>query len=105
LEASLLREQEFNAANHRINADYLMNVIKRFLNSTDTSERERLIPVLCQMLHISADETRQIMEKWAPRSTGLVGWFMPPRTVATNIDKKPGDVTYDATTGAGVHMY
>ena len=39
LEASLMREKEFNAANRRINADYLVNVLRNFLMSGNPSER------------------------------------------------------------------
>lgn len=107
LEASLLREQEFNASNRRINADYLVNVIKKFLNSTDASEREKLVPVLCQILHVQHDESRLIAEKWAVRRGGLVSWLLPPQAPSTNIDKKSnyGDVTYDPATGGGIDIH
>ncbi len=107
LESSLLREKEFNAENRRLNAEYLVNIIKKFLNSTDASERAKLVPVMCQILHISADETRSIAEKWTVKSGGLVGWLLPPRAPVTTIgDKKGGhgDMTYDPMTGGGIDI-
>ena len=107
LESALANEKEFNAANRRVNAEYLVNIIKKFMHSTDASERAKLVPVLCQLLHISADETRSITEKWMVKSTGLVGWLLPPRAPVTNIgEKKAGniDVTYDPATGGGIDI-
>lgn len=104
----MLREKEFNAANRRLNADYLVNIIKKFLNSTDASERGKLVPVLCQILHVNADESRTITEKWTVKTGGLVGWLLPPRAPVTTIgDKKSGnvgDVTYDPNTGGGIDI-
>jgi hypothetical protein len=82
----LVREVEFNSSSHRINAEYLMNVLKNFLLSEAPSERARLAGVLCSMLHVRPDETKIIQERWAEkkRSGGLAGWFMgAPRTAAT----------------------
>ena len=91
MEASLQREHEFNAASQRINADYLVNVLKRFLLTTaqETSERSKLASVICQILHLSSEDTKTIVEKWAmqPNSGGLVGWFQrppPPPTMKSN---------------------
>ena len=64
LEAELSNEKEFNAANRRINAEYLVNILKKFLVIVDLSERERLVPVICSLLHIPADETQQIVSQW-----------------------------------------
>lgn len=75
----MFREKEFNAANRRINADYLVNVLRKFLMSGVPTEREKLVSVLCTLLHLQPDESRQIAEKWAVRNTGLVGWLLPPR--------------------------
>eukprot|EP01032_Pedospumella_encystans_P008740 gene8740-10342_t len=126
LESSLCREKEFNAENRRINADYLVNILRNFLMSTEPSERAKLVPVLCQILHLGAEESRIIAEKWAVRTGGLVGWLLPPRPAATgpavspryqqhatgmSIDRgdtgsKPsgGDISYDPTTGAGIDV-
>jgi hypothetical protein len=79
LEASICREKEFNAENRRINADYLVNILRNFLMSTEASERAKLVPVLCQILHLRADESKVIAEKWAVRPGGLVGWLLPAR--------------------------
>lgn len=82
LEASLLREQEFNASNRHVNAEYLVNVLRKFLLAVDASERFKLVGVLCQMLHLQPDETRLINERWAVRGGGLVGWLLPPKPAA-----------------------
>jgi hypothetical protein len=58
LESSMAREREFNADNRRINADYLVNILRKFLMSTIPSERAKLVPVLCTILHLRPDETR-----------------------------------------------
>jgi len=79
LEASMMREKEFNAASRRINADYLVNVLRNFLMSTNPSERMKLVPVLCTLLHLQPDETKLIVDKWTVKSGGLVGWLLPPR--------------------------
>lgn len=79
LEASLLREQEFNASSRHVNAEYLVNVLRKFLMAVDASERYKLVGVLCQMLHLQPEETRLINERWAVRGGGLVGWLLPPK--------------------------
>jgi hypothetical protein len=126
LESSLCREKEFNAENRRINADYLVNILRNFLMSTEPSERAKLVPVLCQILHLRVDETRIITEKWAVRTGGLVGWLMPPRPAPTGPAASPryqqhatgmsidrgdgaskssaGDLSYDPATGAGIDV-
>eukprot|EP01033_Poteriospumella_lacustris_P005615 gene5615-4017_t len=85
LEASLLREQEFNASNRHVNAEYLVNVLRKFLLAVDASERYKLVGVLCQMLHLQPDETRLINERWAVRGGGLVGWLLPPKPAAAPV--------------------
>ena len=127
LESSICREKEFNAENRRINADYLVNILRNFLMSTDPSERAKLVPVLCQILHLRADESKVIAERWAVRSGGLVGWLLPPRPAAAapagtvryqqhatgmSIDRGDaaankamnGDLTYDPSTGGGIDV-
>ena len=79
LEASLLREQEFNASSRHVNAEYLVNVLRKFLMAVDASERYKLVGVLCQMLHLQPEETRLINDRWAVRGGGLVGWLLPPK--------------------------
>ena len=64
VEAELRREKEFNAEHRRVNAEYLVNVLKKFLMSKSLTEREKLIAVLCSILHISVEETQQITQKW-----------------------------------------
>jgi len=74
LQAALDREREFNASDRRINAEYLVNILRKFLMSTDVSERAKLVMVLCNILHLNAEETGLINEKWAVRR-GLAGWL------------------------------
>ncbi|KAJ1403421.1 hypothetical protein B484DRAFT_437397, partial [Ochromonadaceae sp. CCMP2298] len=106
VEASLLREREFNAENRRINADYLANILTKFLMSTEPSERAKLVPVLCQLLHLRPEETRVIVEKWAVRGGGLVGWLLPPRAASSGGGGggKGDDLSYDSVTGGGIDV-
>lgn len=77
LELRLVREVEFNSASNRVNAEYLMNVLKKFLLNDVPGERAKLVTVLCSMLHFRPEESRVIEEKWAvKRPTGIAGWFM-----------------------------
>mmetsp|Transcript_10139 Transcript_10139/g.10220 ORF Transcript_10139/g.10220 Transcript_10139/m.10220 type:complete len:194 (-) Transcript_10139:37-618(-) len=75
LEASLYREKEFNSDTSRLNAEYLVNILKKFLMSTDMNERANLVPVLCSILHFSNEESKIISNKWSVAKKGLVGWF------------------------------
>ena len=59
-----MNEKEFNAVNRRINAEYLVNVIKKFFLSVDLSEREKLVLVICSILHIPSEEAHAIKLKW-----------------------------------------
>ncbi len=61
----MAREREFNASNRRIEAEYLVNILRKFLQSTNLSERSQLSQVLCSILHFNPEETRQIAEKWS----------------------------------------
>jgi hypothetical protein len=81
LEASLAREKEFNTSNHRINTEYLANVLKSFLLTENKSERARLAIAITQMMHMQPDECKLIADKWAPQliaQPGLVGWLLSP---------------------------
>jgi hypothetical protein len=110
----LCREKEFNAEHRRVNAEYLVNVLRNFLMSTDPSERSRLVLVLCQILHFKPEDTKFISEKWAVRSGGLVGWLLPQRpgnsygmmdkARSSNDPSKSLDVTYDPATGGGIDI-
>lgn len=132
LEASLNREREFNAENRRVNADYLVNILRKFLLAREASERSKLVSVLCSILHFNAEETKMINDHWAVKNTGgLVGWLMPARPSASSSAgsigsmgdgsiggngtpmKKGGkagqtaatvDVTYDPITGGGIDL-
>lgn len=115
LEASLLREQEFNASHRRVNADYLVNILRKFLLTTDASERSKLVDVLCQILHIQGEESRTIAERWAVRTGGLVGWLLPPKPPVSAVQnggsaggkhnqQQAADIGYDPY-GAGINPY
>jgi hypothetical protein len=85
--------------------------------STNSSERSKLVPVLCTILQFRADESKIIAERWADKpSGGLVGWLLPKPAPSHIIDrsKKNGgeamgssDATYNAATGGsgGVDFY
>ncbi len=68
LESELSREKEFNAAHRRVNAEYLVNVLKKFLISNNLGEREQLVVVLCSILHVAPEETSQISAKWTVKA-------------------------------------
>lgn len=97
LEATLMREQEFNQSHRHINAEYLVNVMRKFLLAMDASERYKLVGVLCQMLHLQPEETRLINERWAVRGGGLVGWLLPPKPSAVG---PPVSGSSDATSSS-----
>lgn len=76
LQAALAREKEFNGATNSINTEYLVNVMRKFLQSENPSERASLVVAITQLLHLRADESKQIVDKWAVKAPGgLVGWF------------------------------
>ena len=120
------REKEFNAVDHRINADYLVNVLRNFLMATDPNERSKLVSVICQILQFRPDEMKIINQKWALKGGsgggGLAGWFRGNNntsSVAVNISnnhhsssgssKNAGggavDASYNASTGLDVNMF
>ena len=75
MESAYQREKEFNSSDRKINAEYLVNVLRSFLLTKDASEHAKIVPVLCSILHFQASDTREICEKWANK--GLVGWLLP----------------------------
>jgi hypothetical protein len=99
LEASLNREREFNADGHRINADYLVNILRKFLTTNDLSERAKLVQVVCSILHLKDEETKIISDKWSVKPTGLVGWLTSRRGPAQS-----GQSSVSAMAGAGAAM-
>ena len=129
LELSLSREKEFNAVDHRINADYLVNVLRNFLMATDLNERSKLVSVICQILQFRSDEIKIINQKWAVRGGasggGLAGWFRgggggAGASTAININHHHGssssgggknagssvvDASYNPNTGLDVNMF
>ena len=78
IEAALSREREFAKADHRLNTEYLVNVLRKFFLSSDVIEKANLVPVICAILRFRPEETRSITGKWAPpvKSKGFVGWLL-----------------------------
>ena len=68
MELELAREKEFNTANHRINTEYLVNLLTKFLLTTDLSEREKLVTVICSILHINSEDTMAVTAKWTVKA-------------------------------------
>ena len=64
LEATLQREREFSAANRTINVEYLVHILRKFLLAANPAERAKLVPVLCQILHLRGDDAKAINDKW-----------------------------------------
>jgi hypothetical protein len=62
-----------------------VNILRKFLLTTEASERAKLVTVLCQILHLQPDESKLISERWAVRSGGLVGWLLPKPPSAPSI--------------------
>lgn len=103
LELRLRRETEFNNGDNRLNTEYLLNVLKKFLLSDVASERAKLVVVICSMLHMRPEEMRTIEGKWAEKKPtgGLVGWFTggaPSRPAASTAgSSSSGLIEYEAT--------
>ena len=93
LEASLMREKEFNAEHRRINAEYLVNILRSFLMSNTAAEKAKLVGVICSLVHLSPDETKEITLRWSIKGPGIVNWF---RQNPSN-QKKQVDVSDVAT--------
>lgn len=70
LGSELAVEKEFNASHRRINAEYLMNVIRQFLMSDSDSERAQLVRPICSLLHLRSDDAKTIADKWAVSKSG-----------------------------------
>jgi hypothetical protein len=76
LEVALLREKEFNAEHRRINAEYLVNILRSFLMSNTAAEKAKLVGVICSLVHLSPDETKEITLRWSiKKGPGIVNWF------------------------------
>lgn len=88
LEQILVREREFNSENNRINIEYLVNVLRKFLTCTNVAERASLARAVCQVLHLRADETRTIVATWEAKK-GLIGFLTQPRQVANGTGPGP----------------
>ena len=85
LQAELDREKEFNSSSRRLNAEYLVNVLQKFLLSDNPKEKEKLVPVICSILHFNPEETSKITDKHTVKRRGLFGW-LPPAPVAPPSD-------------------
>jgi len=69
VEASLAREKEFFAqagGDRALNVEYLANILKKFLltEPSNSSERARLAPVLCQILHFQPQDIKMVESLW-----------------------------------------
>jgi len=69
VEASLAREKEFFAqagGDRALNVEYLANILKKFLltEPSNLSERARLAPVLCQILHFQPQDIKMVESLW-----------------------------------------
>jgi len=96
LECSLLREKEFNAEHRRINAEYLVNILRSFLMSNTAAEKAKLVGVICSLVHLSPEETKEITLKWSIKKGPLQlgGWFRAPSN-PKSIDMTDVDVAND----------
>ena len=77
LENSLAREKECNASDRKVNMDYLLNIMQRFLITDNKEEKCKLVPVICSILHFGPDDTQQICKKWVFNRRGLLGLLLP----------------------------
>ena len=93
LESSLLREREFNSESKRVNADYLVNILSKFLKTNNISERAHLVPVLCDILKLPKEQSQPIIETWVglarQNENGLVKqvvkwWVSPADTTSSS---------------------
>jgi len=92
LEQVLVREREFNSENNRMNIEYLVNVLRKFLTCTNHAERASLARAVCQVLHFKQDEIRAISSIWEAKR-GLIGFLTQPRQVASGTGPEgPADV-------------
>ena len=93
LECSLLREKEFNAEHRRINAEYLVNILRSFLMSNTAAEKAKLVGVICSLVHLSAEETKEINLRWSIKKNGPLAWFRaaPPNPKSIDITDVAND--------------
>ena len=104
LQSSLIREEEFNSNGHRVNAEYLVNVLRNFLMSDNASERAHLVGVITQLLHMKAEESKVISDKWAVKGGGgLVGWFLPKAPTGQNRSSSQSNGYVDGLGGLDVY--
>lgn len=94
LEQVLVREREFNSENNRMNIEYLVNILRRFLTCTNASERASLARAVCQVLHFRQDETKHIVSLWQSKG-GLLGFLTAPRQVLSGSGPSSGGAVVD----------
>ena len=51
--------------NNSLNVHYLKNILSSYFTTTDTTVQQNLIKVVFNVLKYSADEQRQVMDKWS----------------------------------------
>lgn len=107
----LKREREVNSGNSQVNAEYLVNILKNFLMTTDTSERAKLVPVLCSILQVSPQDSGAIAQKWRDEAQDAAGigsgsyvrWLLPSSTVFTMPGSESNDV--DPADASNLDLY
>ena len=77
LENNLKREKEVKGEGRKLNMDYLMNIVKRFLLSNSHEEKCRLVPVIMSILYFGPDDVVEIKKKWTFNRRGLIGMLLP----------------------------
>jgi hypothetical protein len=92
LESALKLEKEFNTSDRKLNTEYLVNVLKRFLTTGSAEEKGKLAPVICSILRFNAEVSASVAKKWVVNRRGLVGWLLPLPPPESN---DPDDVLYD----------
>ena len=77
LENALKREREVKGEDRKMNMDYFMNIMKRFLLSNNHEEKCKLVPVIMGILHFNANDVTEIKKKWTFNRRGLIGMLLP----------------------------
>ena len=77
LENALKREKEVKGEGRKVNMDYLMNIVKRFLLSSNHEKKCKLVPVIMSILYFNPDDIAEIKKKWTFNRRGLIGMLLP----------------------------
>jgi hypothetical protein len=87
MENEAARAKEFSSSSSQegaMDTAYIVNILRNLLMTRDSAEHAKLIPVLCSLLHFSAEDTKRITELWSnagasssSRASGLVSWLLP----------------------------